>query len=218
MRTRWKPWAVRVFEWFFRPYMKRRLAGVYVHGLPLELSPQASVMLVANHVSWWDAFLLREVHRQLGGDLPLYIPMLETELKQRPFFYWTGCIALDPTRASSILQSVRFVEAHQPCWMVFFPQGKIWPSWKRPLGFKKGFRLYAQQLESGVILPVGIHLEPMNRSVPTAFLSVGEPLEVQHTDLIEIETRVQEQIDQIHAALAEHGEGIVALWRDKLVL
>lgn len=204
--------AVRAFEWCFHPYIKRRLDGVYVHGLPENLPPKTSVMLVANHVSWWDGFLLREIHRRLGGRMPLYIPMLEAELKQRPFFYWMGCLALDPNRRASILKTVRFVGAHQPCWLVFFPQGQIWPSWKRPLGFKPGVALYARQFESGLVLPVGIHLETLSRSVPAAFMSVGAPVTIDALNTIEIERLVGDQLDHIHATLAEYGEEIHTHW------
>ena len=37
--------------------------------------------------------------------------------------------------------------------VIFFPQGRIWPSFKRPLGFHPGIGLFARELAPMIVLP-----------------------------------------------------------------
>lgn len=59
----------------------------------------------------------------------------------------------------------------------FFPQGRIWPSHRCPLGFRRGVAWLASRLAPIAVVPVGLHLEPLTRPGPAAFASVGAPPE-----------------------------------------
>ncbi|MFP4624931.1 MAG: hypothetical protein ACLFRX_12175, partial [Gemmatimonadota bacterium] len=82
MKTRYSPRVWAGFELVFRPWMRRRLDGIHVRGLEgaAWIPGELPVLLLANHVSWWDGFLLREVHRSLRPDAPLHVVMSEAEL------------------------------------------------------------------------------------------------------------------------------------------
>ena len=216
MPTRWSPLALHLFYLFLRPFMRRRLAGIYLHGLPQAVPENHAVFLVANHVSWWDGFLLREVHRRCVGDRPLYTVMLEAQLRRFPFFRWMGAIGMTPEEPASLLRVVRFLKAERQqqsaLWVAFFPQGRIWPAWRRPLGFQPGLQLFTDAVRPAVVLAVGLHLEPLNQTKPSAFVSVGAPV-VAGDDIAQVaEAAVTDELDRIQQLLHTHGEDAPPHW------
>ena len=142
MRTRYSARVWRGFELLFRPWMHRRLDGIHMRGDEAGgWLPEIPVLLVANHVSWWDGFLLREVHRRLRPDAPLHVVMTESELRRIPIFQWMGAVPLGDSRlaARALLEDLRQrIDARPDAVIGFFPQGRIWPSHRRPLGFRRG--------------------------------------------------------------------------------
>lgn len=218
MESRWRPAVWHLFNIGFRPYMKRRLAGIYLAGLPEHLPERTSVVMVANHVSWWDGFLLREVHRRCAPQIPLYTLMLEEQLRRFPFFRWMGAFGIAPGTAVSLRKAVRFIRERQrydgALWLSFFPQGRIGPSWRKPLGFQPGLRLFAEALQPVVLLPVGLHLESLNHPSPSAFVSVGAPLVFAggRAGVEETERQVTRALEVIFDLLQRHGEDAPHHW------
>lgn len=214
MDSRFSRAALAAFELLFTPWRRRRLRAVLLTGLPEGLPAGRPLLLAANHVSWWDAFLLREVHRALRPAAPLYTVMRLRELERIPFFRWTGAVGIEPAFPATVLAALRFlrerVQERPDSVVLFFPQGRIWPSHRRPLGFRRGVELFARRL-APVVLPVAIHLEPLSTAAPTAFLSVGEPVEGA-PDAREMEARVEAELDALLAFLARHGEDAPRAW------
>ena len=214
MGSRFSPAAVGAFELLFRPWMRRRVHAVRVAGLPVGLPPARPLLLAANHVSWWDGFILREVQRALRPGAPLYTVMSRTELARLPFFRRLGVVGIDPSSRGSVLGALRCLEVRvrerPDAVVVFFPQGRIWPSFRRPLGFQRGVELFARRLSS-VVLPVGVHAEPLNTVAPTFFVSVGEPLEWA-PGVEELERRVEAELDAVLGFVSTHGEEAPRGW------
>jgi len=208
MDSRFSRGAVWAFEAPFRPWMRRRVHAVRVAGLPLRIPPSRPLLLAANHASWWDGFVLREVQRILRPEAPLYTLMSASELRRHPYFRRMGVLGIEAGSPGSVAGALRFLAEklrERPDSVVaYFPQGRIWPSFRRPLGFQRGIEIFARRLPV-VTLPVALHAEPLNRVAPTFFVSVGEPAEgaARATDL---ERRVEDELDAIHAFLAAHGE------------
>lgn len=206
--------AARAFELVFRPWMRRRVHEVRLAGLPLTHPADRPLLIAANHVSWWDGFLVRAVQRALRPQAPLYSVMTSSELARFPFFGWLGAVGMDPSSPSSVAHAVRLLErrlSDNPGGVVaLFPQGRIWPSHRRPLGFARGIELFASRLGAAV-LPVGLHLEPLNHVAPTAFVAAGQllpgPVEVR-----EVERAVENRLDAILAHLSAHGEDAAGRW------
>ena len=205
------------FDAVFKPWMRRRL-HVCTAGLDSPLPTDQPLLLVSNHVSWWDGFLLREIQRQLRPDSVIYTLALERELRQHPVLRLTGGIGVDPTSPASIRRALNEFESKRrnfPRAMFgYFPQGCIAPSYRRPLGFRRGVELFAPQLAPVTILPVAIHIEPISGLAPTAFVSVGTPL-ASRNGLVNhrvLEREVEQLIDATLAFLAEHGENAATAW------
>ncbi len=179
MDSRWQSPAVRAFELFFRPWRDARVRTL-VAGLPRGLPDGVPLLLAANHVSWWDPFTLREVQRALRPRAPFFTVLLEAELARRPFFQRLGVVGLDPASPASlracIRQLRRLLDEHPDGAICFFPQGRIWPSFRRPLGFRPGIGLLARELGPMIVLPIGLHVEPLSATRPTVFAAAAEPV------------------------------------------
>jgi hypothetical protein len=211
------PATLRVFDRFFLPWMRTRI-DIRITGLPPELEPGRPVLIIANHVSWWDGFLLHEVHRALRPRAPLHTVMLESELRQHRLLRSLGAVGIHPESAASVARCIRTLrgrlERRPDSMVAFFPQGRIWPAAMRPLGFRKGVELFARNLPDAAILPVAIHIEPLNRITPTAFLSAARPVEPgsSASGASHLESAVTAELDRILDFLTEHGESAPEAW------
>ena len=212
--TRFSPAAVAAFEFIFRPWMRMRLGEILMTGLGSPIVGGKPLLLVANHASWWDGFVGREVQRRLRPGGPMYSVMSETELARRPFLRFMGAIGIHPRSPRLVRDALRGLESlcrlHPLSTVLYFPQGRIWPSHRRPLGFEPGIGLFARKLD-GVVVPMGIHLEPLNRQAPTVFVSVGEPMPPD-ADVRDLETAVEAEIDLILDFVSSAGEDAPRLW------
>jgi 1-acyl-sn-glycerol-3-phosphate acyltransferase len=215
VKTSWNPYLIAAFESIFRPWMHRRIAALHVRGSLRNIPRDRRVILAANHVSWWDAFLLRELHRKAGTGLPIYTLMRSDRLARFPFFAGMGVIGLT-REPSAVMHALRYLAARRTAfWLSFFPQGRIWPSWKRSLGFRRGLEVFARELAPCTIVPVALHLEHLTTPAPSAFIGIGEPFHVESGAAIsvsEIERSVEHILDDLADVLADHGEEAGVIW------
>ncbi|MGD2071679.1 MAG: lysophospholipid acyltransferase family protein [Gemmatimonadota bacterium] len=211
--------AWTLFDLVFRPWMKRRIAGVKITGLPRVDEPDQPVLLCPNHVSWWDGFVARDVARLLRPDAPFRALLLERELEAHPVLRPLGGVGVRPGSVASVRGAVRRVEAllrsDRRTVFTVFPQGRIWPADRRPLGFRPGIRLFRRVGGPCWTVPVGIRLEPLADPRPTVFVSVGRPLgsDVPEGELVKrLEARVAAELDALSWFLSLHGEDAVRAW------
>ncbi|HYH79930.1 MAG TPA: 1-acyl-sn-glycerol-3-phosphate acyltransferase [Longimicrobium sp.] len=225
MRSRFSPAALAAFELFLRPWQRRRLNAIRITGLPRGLRGDVPLVLAANHASWWDTFTLRELHRLLRPRAPLYTLAKEEELRRVPYFRLTGAFGVDADRPRSVLAAVRFlrdrVRERRDATVIFFPQGRIWPSHRRPLGFRRGIEAFVRPIAPCIVLPVAIHHEPGATPAPTVYVSAGAPVFVtRDLDHDLLECLVEAESDAILDFLSLHGEEAAGRWpgvHDRLV-
>jgi 1-acyl-sn-glycerol-3-phosphate acyltransferase len=212
MDSRFSRPAVALFELFFRPWMKWRVRAVLVSWAAAP-PVDRPLLLAANHVSWWDAFVLREVQRALRPGAPMYVVMSSDGLARYPYFRRMGVIGVDSS-AGSVARALRYLRdrlrERPDSTVVFFPQGRIWPSHRRPLGFRRGIEVFGRRL-SACVLPVGIHAEPLSTVSPTYFVSIGEAMDGR-ASVEDVERRVQAELDAVLGFVAEHGEDAASAW------
>jgi 1-acyl-sn-glycerol-3-phosphate acyltransferase len=207
------PLAAKMFETVFLPMRDFRLGALHVLNLPADLPAGRPVLLVGNHVSNWDGFLFRELQRRLRPNWPIYSVMLEEELRRYPIIRLLGGIGIRPDSSASVASSLRRVAALRKdspdFFLSYFPQGRIYPSFKRPLDFRAGIDLFVRALAPLTLLPVGLHMEPLRKLSPSVVMSLGRPMPIDRPSPLHrvVEGLVQAEIDRIHAMLCEHGEG-----------
>ena len=214
------PALLGLFDAFFRPWMRRQIAAVEITGATdLPDDPARPVLLCPNHVSWWDGFVARDVARLLRPDGSFHVVALERELRARPFLRLLGAVGLEPGSTGSLRALLRRVEAlgegDRRSVLTVFPQGRIWPAFRRPLDFRPGVALLRRALAPCWTVPVAIRVEPLANRRPTVFVSVAEPLGPAwpETDVVEaLEARVVDELDALGHFLALHGEEAAEAW------
>lgn len=93
---------------------------------PPSLDPHKSILLLGNHISWWDGFWPLEVNRRYFHR-QYYVMMLESELDQRRFMRQGGAFSIAPGQRSMV-QTLRYTTtllADPRNLVLLYPQGKI---------------------------------------------------------------------------------------------
>ena len=211
--------AWRVFDAAFGPFRTRALTSILI-ALP-ESRPAGPIAFVANHASWWDGFLLRELQRAMAPEAEPKTVMLERELRGRPFLRALGGVGIEPNDIGSLRGAIRSLEEARArlgdrfC-LFYFPQGRIWPTHRRPLGFVPGCSRILARLAPISVVPVALHLEPLNRLAPTACVRAGEPIPVVTGATAPgetmLEARVSRLLDRTLALAARAGEDLREAW------
>ena len=210
------PLAARCFESVFIPLRNFHLGELRFFNIPDNIPVGRPVLLVGNHISNWDGFLFREIQKRLRPDWPIYSLMLAQELRKRPIFRLLGGLGIDPQSPASVaraLRTLKIMRAKNPNFFLsYFPQGQIFPSFKRPLEFKAGVDLFVRALSPLTVIPVGLHIEPMRKLAPTFFISLGRPMRIDRPSVVHrvFEDLVQAEVDRVHAQLSQHGENLPA--------
>ncbi len=142
-----------------------------------QLNPSVPVLFVSNHMSWWDGFFLLELQKKLTPNFSHFTLMLESELTQFPFLRKLGAVGLVPhdpfSVARSFLELRRLRRSLGALSIGFFPQGEIRPQQYRPLGFQKGLDPLIRLLHPIQVVPVALHIEPMQTPKPSAWIRTG---------------------------------------------
>ncbi|MBK8801021.1 MAG: lysophospholipid acyltransferase family protein [Fibrobacteres bacterium] len=218
MNAWWIPPAVAMFEAVFRPAMSMCLQ-VRLRA-DSGIDPTGAVVFVSNHHSWWDGFLVRELHRKLMPSSPLWSVMLERELAPRGWLRRLGCLGVSPGEGSSVRRLLRDLSeiSHRPKpWAVsYFPQGCIRPAGTRPLGFRSGLERMLPAMGDVQVVPVALRIEPLNTRRPHAFIWAGAPLERKKSGgtwaLRELETALESHLDALDKELVELAEHASLRW------
>lgn len=106
---------------------------------PARASTARSIILVGNHISWWDGFFAMELNKRLWKKA-FHVMMLEQQLQKRPFMRQTGAFSVKPG-SREVVDSIRYTAdlLDNPGNLVLiFPQGKIHSQHDRSFHFGTG--------------------------------------------------------------------------------
>lgn len=198
--------------WFLalaRRYVRRRLSksfeGVWIAGLhEVEAALQRPTIIAANHVSWWDAFLIVLVDQLLGTES--YCLMETANLRRYPFFGWIGAV---PLERGSLRQGLRDLRASarlldRPGRLLWiFPQGRQRPAHLRPLRLERGVEKLAAW-SGAPVLPLSISYCFRESPWPAAFGVFGPMLEEPSVETLE--QRLVDGLDRIDRLCDEGGD------------
>ncbi len=205
-------------RWYVRRELARALDGLQVGGLEeaRELCRAHPVLLVSNHVCWWDPLVVLALDEALGTEG--YALMDAENLCGVPFFARLGAIPLDRRSAPRMRAGLRAAAAlldrpGRALWI--FPQGRHRPAHLRPLNFQPGVILLARLAPRAQLLPVGLQYAYAEGHNPAVFANFGEPLPASQAARAEdarcLETGVAAALAAIDRVLAEEDPPFPAL-------
>jgi len=129
---------------FFDPYIDTLLKSNFSHfylANPLPVPDQnRALVIIANHISWWDGFFIYPLLRRHGLH-KIHLLMLEEQLRRFSFFSGLGAFSITPGNRHEVQESLAYISrllAHPQNAVILYPQGEIQPYWQRPAVLKKG--------------------------------------------------------------------------------
>jgi len=147
--------------------------GVWLRG---TLPPAGqSVLLYANHTSFWDGFALHMLCRAAGLDG--YCMMEERNLVRYRFLRRLGAFSVRRGEGHSALASLRYAStllARPGTAVILFPEGELRPWSGRLHPLERGLAVLARRAKVPCV-PVGIRYRFFEHELPDLLLAVGPP-------------------------------------------
>jgi len=190
-----------LFSWYIRRSLKKRFRAVHLFGGIAAETSGLPILLLPNHNSWWDGFFVWLLNAE-RYKRPVYLMMLEEQLRKYRFFSRIGAYSVDPGNRKSVAESLhytgRILESAPPPLVRMFPQGKLTP-FGTELRFQRGYEWIVRRHEGDIaIVPLGMRIEFLESEYPEAFLMTGEPVTVTQGSC-----PPSELLEENHAALLE---------------
>jgi hypothetical protein len=196
IETRHQRWAHFIFRFYLHRLFRRNFHSIHILGKIPEHHPNQSVLLLPNHSSWWDGFFIYLVNEKFFKR-PLYLMMLENQLKKYPFFSRVGAFSIDPQHPKGVIASLDYSRKLlelplSPAPLVcLFPQGELRPFHVKPLELENGYKWIVSRITKPLsIFTLGIRIEFLDQQLPEVFfqfekVATGELLETVFTNLVE---------------------------------
>ncbi len=196
-------------HWAVRHSLRRQLSGVFISGRPV-LDSDAVTAFVCNHSGRWDGFAVwqeRFKMRKQGKHLSV---VLEESHERYWIFRGAGAVPVSPGSIASVRNVTRLLrEALRPGdTLALFPQGRIYPGDKLPLGFQSLTRVLSHITGPVRVIPTALATEMLHQTKPAVFMSLGPPVPFTSVDhpIRDLEALVAEKVVSLRARLNALGE------------
>jgi 1-acyl-sn-glycerol-3-phosphate acyltransferase len=117
---------------------------------PVNINGNLSILMVANHFSWWDGFLLYHVNK-LVLKKRFHIMVLEDSMRKMGFLKYLGAFSV-AKNSKQVIQSIHYAAhlLHDPQNMVvIFPQGKLYSNFVADVNLEQGISRIAAAAGNG---------------------------------------------------------------------
>lgn len=125
------------FSWYIKHIIKKDFQHFYHNTINIEADK--AILLLANHCSWWDGFLLFYLNK-LYFKKHFHVMIVEETAKKLWFMKYLGAFSINK-QSRTIIESLKYAGEllNNPDNLVLiFPQGKLFSSHSREIGFEKG--------------------------------------------------------------------------------
>ena len=138
---------------FFRFYVIRKMNRMFqsVELLGDVANKEQPVLLIGNHVSWWDGIWALNLNQQVFHR-KYYFMMLEEQLRKNWFFEYTGGFSIQK-KSKSIIETFDYTAElleNKKNLVLLFPTGKIQSIHKNEFIFEKGVEKILQKVKNEV--------------------------------------------------------------------
>lgn len=155
-----------MFQKLTRLLLKRNFSTISIQGKFPDNGK--SVLVVANHISWWDGFWIMLLNLNVIKRR-FHFMMLEEQLKKHWYFQYTGGFSIKK-KSRSIIESINYSNQlleENDNMVLMFPQGEINSMHKHNIKFNEGIkRIVQQSTDDSQILFVANILDYFSDSKP----------------------------------------------------
>lgn len=134
------------FQWFTRTLVNRKFHAVHIASDFRDTG--RAVLLIANHVGWWDGFWMLYLNQKVTKR-QFFFMMHEAQLKKHRYFRNTGGFSVQPGSAG-VRQTLHYALnlLKEPRNLVLlFPQGKIHSAYQSEVHFERGAQYLADHID-----------------------------------------------------------------------
>ena len=166
--------------WFFNRYVKW-LVGKHFHEVlfnPIAIDKNKSILLIANHFSFWEALILFCVNERLFKK-KFHVMILEETAKKEPILKYAGAFSVSKN-SKDILRSLDYAAGllNDPQNLVLiFPQGKLYPNFVSHIYFEKGISRIIKQAQGSfqlVFAATFVQYFKHKNQTATVYLKTGD--------------------------------------------
>ena len=128
---------ITFFTWYIKWIIKKDFAAVSFN--PVEIDNSRSVLLLANHFSWWDGFLMFYLNKILFKK-NFHVMVTEENYRQVSFLKYLGAFPVKKN-SKSVIESLQHAGEllNDPKNLVLiFPQGKLYSNHVQEVEFERG--------------------------------------------------------------------------------
>lgn len=125
------------FSWYIRYILKKDFSA-YVFN-DFKIREEEAVLLLANHFSWWDGFLMFQLNRLLFKK-EFHVLVTDEDYKKHWFLKYVGAFAAEG-KGKDVVETLLYAGQllNDPNNLVLmFPQGKLYPVYSNSIAFEKG--------------------------------------------------------------------------------
>lgn len=138
----------KLHRMLFNFYIDKKLKSYFNHFYLTEASikplDNKSILVLPNHFSWWDGFLVDFIKRKFFPEYKIFMMVLESTLNRFWFFKYLGTYSINPTKPKEVIESFRYTEkilSEKGNFVVIFPQGNLEPYSIDKIKFKEGLNI-----------------------------------------------------------------------------
>lgn len=202
IKAKHNPLAVNFFNTYSKKKIRHNFQQVVIKG-DIDVSNHA-VLLVSNHLGWWDGFWALYLNIKLFKK-KFHFMMDEKELAKRWLFSYAGGFSVAPHN-KSILESLRYAsELLQDTnnLVLIYPQGKLYSSCCNDIRFMKGINRIKTAETTKTVLLVQF-VDYFQHEKPTVYLYTKEADKGQST-----KNNYEEQYQVFYNACMEEQSKII---------
>ena len=129
--------------------LKKHFQRVDIYGK--YIAKDKSILLIGNHISWWDGFFAFHLNRKIFHK-DAHVMMLREQLIKRKFLSKIGAFSIDPGKRNMInsIQYGNNILKNPKNLLLLFPQGEIRSMHQHQLMFEEGWIKILNKIDQDV--------------------------------------------------------------------
>lgn len=136
-RFKKNPFVLHFFSWYIAHLLRKDFAGYRFN--KLELNTDEAVLLLANHFSWWDGFLMFQLNRLLFKK-QFHVLITHQDYSRHWYLKYLGAFAAENNKKDvieTLIYAGKLLDEPNNL-VLIFPQGRSYTSHVTGINFEKG--------------------------------------------------------------------------------
>ncbi len=127
----------KIFSWYISYIIKRDFSSYTFN--KIAVNKDEAVLLLANHFSWWDGFLMFQLNR-LTFKKKFHVLVTKADYEQNSYLKYVGAFA-SVSKGKDVVETLLYAGSllnSAENLVLVFPQGKLYTSYTNSIAFEKG--------------------------------------------------------------------------------